>query len=261
MPKTDLNTSINIIASISDFEIIFRVLELHFSGVPKEKIKSNDDIFSPITFRTISSKTRALNGIVEGFGKTASPNHNELLAELFRRENNIILKRFALLLQLALNNKLFYDLTKNLFLKRMFLGNLTIRTEDVESYIYSIRSEHKEIGRWSDSTIHTIAYKYLILMKKLGLAEGKVVKEYTPITPRDKELLFFIYFINSIQDTKVDFTKNSFIDFLLIDYDSFYHFIKSINLKKYISIESTGTEIYIINNLSNSEFINELLSQ
>ncbi len=256
-----INSSINIIGSISDYELILRILELHFRGVPKDQIKTDEEIFSPITFRTQSSKTRVLNGVLEGFGKTINEEHSELLAKLFAVRNNTDLKNLALYLQLIVNNELFFLITKNVFIKKIFSGAISIKTDDIESYLYSLRVDEPTIKNWSNSTIHTVAYKYLIIMKKFGFAEGKATKEFIPFMPNYKEVLYFLYFIKSIEKNKSDFFSSRYIDFIFLTKEALFQFLKSIDLKEFISIETTGSEVLINLNLSNEEFVNELLSQ
>lgn len=258
MAKPLFNTSINIIGSISDLELIFNVLQENLNKKNKAEIKDHLSSSSPILIRTQSSKTRIINGILEGFGNTSNPEHSVLMSSLFAKVNLKQLKTFALFLQLSVNNYLFFLITKNVFIPTLRSGRLTITSEDVEAYLRDLRTSKTLIKKWTDSTINTIAIKYFTLMKKFGFIKGKKVKEFIPYSPNQETIIFFIYFIKSISQNSNDIYLSNFIDCIMISKEALIFTLKGIWTKEFFDIATTGSNLQVNLKFKFSEIIDEL---
>ena len=137
------NTSINVISSIPDLNLIIDVITDVANG------KSIDDVFDKIYsqnvygIRTGGSRIRFINGIRAGLLKHQSENHKIIFHSLFRHSEFRRTKRFALYFQLGINDRLFYDLTVDVFLKLFHAGRLTLNKSEFISYLYEESTKRK----------------------------------------------------------------------------------------------------------------------
>jgi len=239
------STNINVIGSIPDIDMIINNISNYAHGEKGENIKDNffnQNIYNIRTHKSRSRFLRAINGV---FLQFRSRDHQTVVYSLFRHPNLSSLKHTALFFQFAINDKLFYELSKNVFLGLYFAGRLSVDKSEFTSYIYDLRDKSTDIENWSDSTIKIVASKYLTLLKKLDLVKGRLKKEFRHIIPEDETIVYVIYLVHSLGDENCDILKNPYIPFLMLSQQNLIERIKKIALSDFFNISTLGYDLKI----------------
>ncbi|HUX56889.1 MAG TPA: BrxA family protein [Bacteroidales bacterium] len=256
------NTDINIIGSIPDYHLIYKALPLILNTegngiVAMEKLLVTDNEFN---FRTEESRKRFLRVINSAF---VNKNHDinllgsKVIEQLKNNEGSQALVLFWLF---SINNTLFYDLNRDLFLKFYFLGRAELPKSDIIAYLKDIFQNNPELkGNWSEKTIDIVASKYLTVLKRLHLLEGSRKKKYRYIRVSDELLAVFIYFLSLRADRESNILIDEFIPFSFVSKDSLIERLKKLGKKDLIRMNYSGTAVNIepsfnINNIVNVIF-------
>ncbi len=238
-------SDINIIASIPDFNMINEVIYLLTQGKEKEYIEKQ--IFEKNIFgiRTLKSRKRFLAAIFANFIKFKTEEHKKVFFSLFSQQSLLKLKKIALYIQFAINNRLFYDLTSNVTIKLYKEGRLLVPKEEYISYLYDLRDKNKDLQKWSNSTIDIIASKYLTLLKKLGFLKGSIKKEFCNVDIDNPTIVYIVYLLKSLNYKDPDFLKSPFIDILPISKENLFLRIKKLSLIDYFKVYTLGDDLKI----------------
>ena len=229
------NTDINIIGSIPDYHLIYKALPLLLND-PKEleNILVTNNEFD---FRTEKSRKRFLSALNSAFvskNKTTDELASDLMLHFKNDENAQAVLLFWLF---NMNNKLFFELNRDLFLKYYFQGRAELPKEAVIAYIKDLISRVDDLkGKWSEITIDTIASKYLTILKKLKLLEGNQKKKFTLIRVSDELLAVFIHLIDLLENRKGNFLEDDFLGFTFISKDNILDRLKRIGKKDWVKI-------------------------
>lgn len=239
------DTSINIIASIPDLNLVIDVISYYAKGKGKEYVV--DKVFEQNIYaiRTNKSRGRFLRGINAAFLKFFSEDHKTIIFGLFSQAELLHIKRFVLYIQFAVNNALFYDLSMNVFLKIYHSGRSTINNTDLVSYLYHIREKNPEIQQWSDSTVKKVASKYLTFLKKMGFLRGAAKKEFTHFVPDDFTIVYTIYLFRALRKSSSNILRDPHIPLLMLGEGDLIECIKKISLKDYFSVSTVGHDMNI----------------
>lgn len=236
------NTTINIIAGIPDFNLIFDIIQKYANGIQEEKNERDNNHYG---IRTNRAKKRFIQAINNVFINFRTENHKLIFYQLFSKPNLYHLKKIALFFQCAINNQLFYDLTTHVFLKLYNEGRIRIGRSDFISYLYEQKEKNNEIKNWSDSTIELIASKYLTFLKKNDFLKGRAIKEFTHIYFDDATIIYIVYFISSLENHSSDFLNNPYAPLLMMSNNKMIERLKKISLKNFFTITTLGYNLKI----------------
>lgn len=179
------NSSINIMGSIPDYaSMIDFIVEEH------HREQANGTAFRFRTEKSLNRFAFAIDDSVLRFpSKQAEDAFYDILVSQDSSAND---KLMVVFWQMTYANALFRKVTAEVFMKAVYQGRTSLTIDDVLSYIRHLKEECPESITWSDKTIRTVASKYLTIMKKLNLADGKQRKEirYPSIDNR-----LFVYFV------------------------------------------------------------------
>ena len=180
----NINSDINVLGSLPDWDLIKYYYEI------KYKLKQGQAM---TTLKTEKSIKRFRSSIE----KTFITFKNEKIKILFHSliENEGISKDFLYLLfwNASMNNELLHSINMNVYFEAFYNGRMTLRNDEVSSYLTDLKSSESQLQKWTQSTINTTASKYLTLLKKFGLMEGKQTKRILHPFLNDKMFIIFIY--------------------------------------------------------------------
>ena len=248
------NTDINIIGSIPDYHLIYKALPLLLND-PKEleNILVTNNEFD---FRTEKSRKRFLSALNSAFvskNKTTDELASDLMLHFKNDENAQAVLLFWLF---NMNNKLFFELNRDLFLKYYFQGRAELPKEAVIAYIKDLISRVDDLkGKWSEITIDTIASKYLTILKKLKLLERNQKKKFTLIRVSDELLAVFIHLIDLLENRKGNFLEDDFLGFTFISKDNILDRLKRIGKKDWVKINFNGVTLQVESVFNNNNII------
>ena len=258
--KTD--TSINIIGSIPDYNMIFYVLGLLTDSTPSETIHDIIVVKNKFGLRTEESRGRFLRVIKRAFWQFKNNDHETLIRSLFKTEDFYNTKNLSLFWMMGINDTLFENITKLAFLKAYFSGRVQIRNHEIIAYIRHERETSPDIQKWSDYTVEKVASKYLTFLKKTGFLEGKQKKVFKYIQVDNRSLLFFIYLIKAIEPNQTDILQSRYIEYLFIEEKrDLINTLKKAFFTDYFHIHSTGMSLKVDLKFGYEEIIDVISSR
>ena len=239
------NTSVNIIASIPNINIIINVLEDYSKGKTLTDIKQflvDENIYG---IRTLGSRKRFYAGIETTFIQFKNEDHKNIISTIFSNEFSLETKNFMTYMQMAINNRLFFLLTKDILIDLLFKGRLNIDKELFVAYISDLRKNNPETVKWTDETIHTTASKYLTLMKKFHFLKGSQKKEFNNFFPSDEMIIMAVYLIKSLQLKYSTFINNPYSQLMMMSEDALIARLRIISMQEYFTISAIGKDLKI----------------
>jgi len=249
------NTDINIIGGIPDYHLIYKALPLLINdNAELQKILVTSNEFS---FRTVKSRKRFLAVINSAFITDNQP-INILTANLIKHLKYDEKAQAIILFWLfSINNTLFYELNRDVFLRYYFQGRAELPKDDVIAYLKDLISRNKQLkGKWSEITIDTIASKYLTILKKLHLLEGKQKKSFCFVNISDELLAAFIHIYKLMNNRKSNILDDEFLPFSLISRENILDRLKKIGKKDWIKMNYTGTSLNVEGSFNVNEIVN-----
>lgn len=248
------NTDINIVGSIPDFHLISNALPLLINDNSNlQKLLVTDNEFN---FRTEKSRKRFLTVL-----KSAFVNQNEdiniLAAKVIEHLKNDEKSQSLILFWLfSLNNQLFYELNRNLFLKYYFQGRAQLPKDDIVAYLKDLIARNDGLkGKWSENTIEIIASKYLTVLKKLHLLQGTRKKSFCLITVPNEMLAVFVHFYDLIDSDDTNISKDAFLEFSFVSKESLLDRFKKVGKKDWIKMNYSGNKLVLEGTYKNNKII------
>ena len=228
------STDCNIIGGIPDYSVLLDYIT--------EKSKASGD--GGFVFRTQNALSRFSKSIDTGILQFASPKHKELFMSAIAGEQYTNTEKMLILFwQMIYANKLFGKITENIFMPAVYSGRISLDKNEVLSYLRFLQKEEPQSLPWSENTLDTTASKYLSTLKKLGLADGSLVK--TILHPVISDSLF-VYFVNWALAVDNDKTLNNpFFFYSFYDTTGLISRLKKIELIPYWNISQIGNDIMI----------------
>lgn len=260
MSKTTYNSDINTIGGIGNYEIIHLALKIASDGdfreLQKALVENNE-----FSLRTEHSRKRVLAGVQSSILQFKNEEHRALVKALFATDGLMQTKQFVIFWQMALNNDLFSDITKDLFLKLYFSGRAYFPKDEIIAYILHLQEKHPELKKWSSGTISTLSSKYLTLMKKLDLLKGGQKKEFNHIQVETTTFIFFIYLMKAVFPNTTSIYETGFFEYVLMSKETFMKRAKRVANLHYYDFSYNGVELQLIPTYKPKELLHVLLER
>lgn len=228
----NINSNINILGGLPEFELIKTFL-MDSDNQGKSHLEYSD-------IRTLKAVNRFKKAIQESF-VSETENINNLFLP-FLKENSINENLYFLFLLFSFNNDLFKYLNDTVFFPIYYSGRRIIKKEEVEICLKDLQKTNETLGNWSDSTITTIASKYLTLLKKFGLLSGVQKKEIVYKNLSSEEFLVFVYFL-SIAEENSNKIHSEWIKYSFYENEFFLQKVLEKQLIRYVEVQYNGDNL------------------
>ena len=255
MGKT-INTSINIIGSIPDYQFIYDVLRQLSRNASEDEIYESVINRNIYNIRTVESRIRFLRGVKSAFWHFENNDHETLIRSLYKVNGLEKTKQLSLFWMLAINNSLFQTITINVFIKAYRSGRVKIHNDEIVAYLNHFRETNDIVKEWSDSTIDKVSSKYLTFLKKIDFVKGRRKKEFNYIQVDDTSIIFFLYLIKALVPDQNNILKNRYIDFMFIEKNNLSVVLKRAKFTDYFDIQATGNSLIIDLKYNFGELVN-----
>jgi hypothetical protein len=238
------NTAINIIGGLRDCSVIFRATDSHFNQSDSlKKLVSERNEFH---LRTEKSRTRIELAVRKAFLQFRNDEHQSLIRGIFNDHVPLLDKELALVWQFAMNNRLFREITSEVFVKVYYSGRVSISKDDIVAYLkeFLCKKESLQIN-WSEKTINTISTKYLNLMSKLGFLSTGRVKSFKHIRPSSESQVLFLYFAKLFSPAVNNILSNEFLPISFMPVEDIQDRIKKLSLKGFFDMNFNGIALNV----------------
>jgi len=238
------NSDINIIGGIPDYQLIFKAIELYTSG--KDTMEDAIIKHNEFDFKTENARKRFLAAVNSTFLNFHNEDHEALITALFTHTMSLETKQLILFWQFSLSNRLFFEISRDVFVKNYFSGRVSFPKEDVVAYLKDLIANTSELkDKFTEKTINTIASKYLTVLKKLDLLEGRQKKTFKHIQVSNDALVIFLHLLKAIDPSGSDILKNKYLSLSMVPLDSFTERVKQLAKKDLVNMSFNGVALKV----------------
>ena len=227
--KVKYDSGINVLGSIPDYGAMLEFI-CEYTGKKSE----SEQAFS---FRTHKTFNRFLAAIKASILQFANDDQKTMfLSAISSDDFSVREKLLVLFWQLVYGNALFAKVTKEVFMRAVYQGRTSLSVIDVLSLLHHIKE--------TEETLKITASKYLTMLKKMNLAEGKTAKDIChPIITGQ----LFVYFIRWIIVTCPEnrTLENPFVIFGFMDKRSIIERLKKVEYLSLWQISQMGEDVTI----------------
>jgi len=231
----NINTDINVLGSLPDWYLIKYYYEAKYenqTGKEETHLKTKKSI-------------RRFKSAIEG---TFIAFKNEKTKILFDTliKNEGLSKDFLYFLfwNTSINNDLFHAINTNVYFKALYNGRAALRNDEVSSYLQELKSIESQLQKWTQNTINITASKYLTLLKKFGLLEGKQTKSILHPFLNDKMFIIFIYWLIAIAE-RSNLLNSEWLKYGFMETELFLERLKKKSFSDFFNIYYTGDNLKI----------------
>lgn len=245
--NSDYNTTINVIGGLKDIDYVFKAFDSYFS--PEDSFNDLVKERNELNLRTEKSRIRIERGIRQAFLQFKGQEHKDLIQCIIQSNISPQDRELILLWQFALNNRLFREITIQVFSRVYFSGRVSLSKDDIQAYVKDCLSKNSEPGipgiNWTESTIGTLSGKYLNLMTKLNFLNPGKIRTFRYIKPSSESQILFLYFAKLHQPDVNDIFKNEMLPLLFIPKEDILKRLKKLSNKGYFNLEFNGVNLNI----------------
>jgi hypothetical protein len=242
--KNDYNTYILNIGGLKDASVINKAIETYFDseGNLKGLISGRNEF----NLRTEQTRKRVEGAVKSAFLQFKNQDHRDLLNRIFLGNDLHLDKELVLFWQFALCNRLFREISINVFMKSYYSGRTNLSKEDIIAYLKDFLAENKHRNlSWSESTISTISTKYLNFMTKLNLLEGARKKTFKYIRISAESLVLFLYFAKLFDPENSNILANELLPLSFVATVDINDRLKKLSMKDYFNMNFNGVMLNI----------------
>ena len=248
-PKSTINsdnydTTINIIGGLRDSSVIYQVIESHFND--SDNLRDLISGRNELNLRTERSRKRVETAINSGFLKFRNQDHKDLIESLFQHNVSLPERELILFWQFSLNNRLFREISCQVFAKVYFSGRTVLSKDDITAYLKEFLHQNKQLGlKWSESTIKTLSTKYLNLMTKLNFLTGVRKKTFRHLKITSESLVLFLYFAKLYDPANKNILLNVLLPLAFVEQEDIRERLKKISQKGMFDMNYDGVALNI----------------
>lgn len=246
---SDYNTAINVLGGLHDLSVIEEAFHYVFEHEEISKSRLPKDLFGSRTEKSYKRFDSVIRNTILLF---SNREHKLLLKSVFSKGIPLQDRNMVLFWQLALNNRLFREITEEVFIPVYWSGRASLPRDEILSYLKELKYQNPDLtNKWSDYTTEIIATKYLKLMSKIGLVEDDQKKSFTSFSISTEAIITFLYFSRIADPTQNNLLKNSFITLSMIPKEDLIARLKKLSMKGYFEMDYNGVNLNL--NLNHSE--------
>lgn len=232
-----INSDINVLGSIKDFGIISLLLNNDL-----DKINYSSNI--GYNFKTANSFNRMRDALLSTVVKIDNLDYRNLIKEVYNNEGLSDNLMTLLFWNSCHNNELLDYLNLNVFFPAYFSGRLILKNDEVVACLNDLKQSEKQLQKWSNSTIETTASKYLSLLKKFHLLDGRLSKTIIHLFLSDQLFLCFIYWLKS-NEIKSNILNSKWLVYSFMEKDFFIERTLKNKYRDFFEVQYTGDKLSI----------------
>ncbi|EPO2880407.1 BrxA family protein [Vibrio cholerae] len=244
MSVQDYNTAIKDIAGLKDYTLVFNIISAYFFEPNLTDSKITDE--NEFDIRTSKTRNKVSWAINKAIIKFINQDHELLIKKIYLSDAPLIDKKFCFLWHLCLNNRLFREITTQVFSKVYFTGRAQISQDDIIAFLKDkMSSEGPDFPQWSEDTLYRVATKYLSLMTKFDFVTAGRVKSFNHIRPTPEALVLFVYFSNLFSPEIKNIFEHELLPTSFIAKEDIQDRFKKLSMKGFFDMSFNGVALNV----------------
>lgn len=234
------NSSINILGGMPDWNLI-----IHFMNENEKHGKENqvnESHYSYTSIKTLQAVQRFERAITDTFLKYKTPGIHSLVRNTLIKEGLSSETLLILFWHGSSNNSLLEYLNEHVYFPAFYSGRVAMAGKEPEACLRDSRIE--DVKAWSDSTLIKVATKYLTLLKKFGLMEGKIRKEILHPHLTDRMFVLFVYWLSQIEDNS-NLLKSKWLKYSFMEEEFFIERLLKKKFVRFFNLTYTGDKLLV----------------
>lgn len=238
------NTSLKDIAGLKEYSLVFSILNSYFDSPESSEKKVTVD--NEFDIRTSKTRSKVNWAIKKSLLQFINNSHEDLISKVFREDVPHQDKQFAFLWHFCLTNRLFRELTTEVFSKVYFSGRAQISQDDIIAFLKEQSAdENNDFPRWSEDTLYRVATKFLSLMTKFDFVTTGRLKSFKHIRPSPAATVLFLYFAKLHETETTNILVNDLLPASFTVKEDIHNRLKKLSLKGYFDMTFNGETLNI----------------
>lgn len=238
------DTTVKDIGGLKDYSLIFNIIEAYFQNSDLLDVRLNQQ--NEFDIRTEKTRKKVEWAINKSILRFMNQDHKDLVETIFRQKTPFQDKKFAFFWQFALSNRLFREISVQVFSKVYYSGRAVISNDDIIAYINEFLRNNPTLGlNWAEETIYRIATKFLNLMTKLDFVSSGRSKEFKHIRPSSEAQVIFLYFAKLFSPNTNNILTNELLPISFIPSDDVQVRLKKLSLKGFFNMNFNGVDLNV----------------
>ena len=194
--------------------------------------------------RTFASRGRVDRTIQSTVLDYRSEDHASLIRHFFATEAPAPDREKVFFWHLALNNRLFREISVGALSAAYFSGRAGLKKDDILGYVKGCILQNQDFDLdWAESTIDRLATKYLNLLTKLNFLSGSRNKTFVPMRLSGEALTLFLYLARVHQPEYRNLLKNDFLPLCFLSSTDLLERLKKLCQNGTFAIEYSGSAL------------------
>lgn len=249
---TNINSDINILVGLSDFRLAGFLLQ---KNSQTEFENQSTQIISGI--KTQKSLKRFEKAIQTSLIHFSNPSVAALIQSVLLGDRNEQEISRVLFWNASFNNELLDYLNRNLYFPALYGGRAAIKSDESLACLQDLKLSEPGLQKWADSTITTTASKYLMLLKKFNLMEGRLKKTLSAPAINDHLLILFVYWIVAV-DPNANLLESRWLIYSFMEKELFVQLVMQKKFMKFWNVTYSGDKLRLEPTLKHEELYDEL---
>ena len=249
---TSINSDINILVGLSDFRLAGFLLQKNLHLEPTGQ--SNTIVSGIKTQKSLKRYEKAIRTTLIHFTNpsVAVLVHSVLLGDRNEKEISRVLFWNA-----SFNNELLDYLNRNLYFPALYGGRAAIKSDESLACLRDLKITEPALQKWSEETLVTTASKYLMLLKKFNLMEGRLNKTLINPSPSESMLILYVYWLLAIEPN-ANLLESRWLIYSFMEKELFVQLVMQKKFMKFWNVTYSGDILRLEPTLKYEELYDEL---
>lgn len=231
------NSSINILGGMPDWELIIHFMKEVDNQDRNEVAESH---YAYTSIKTTQAVSRFKRAIVDTFLKYRSPSIKLLIQKSLYKDGLSSDNLLLLFWHSSSNNVVLEYLNENVFFPAFYSGRVSMKGN--EPMVCLKDSGLEEIKNWSDYTLEKVSTKYLTLLKKFGLMEGRITKQLIHPHLSDRMFILFVFWLTQIE-SQPNLLQSKWLKYSFMEEQFFIERLLKKKFVRFFNIIYTGDKL------------------
>ena len=209
-----------------------------------EELRQNGGIQSFTSIKTDKSLVRFRKAINHTLLKYKGHQVKSMVSSMLKTESITPDSLLLLFWNSSFNNDLLGYLNRMVFFPAFYSGRITIKQDEVYACIMELKQSEPVVRQWSASTVDITSSKYLTLLRKFGLMEGRQNKTIVHPYLDNKMFVLFAYWLKAME-SRSNLLESQWLSYSFSEKKVFVERILSQKYSKYFQLIYTGDSLKI----------------